>query len=376
MTEILRNLASLLEKPYSRAEQEKQKGRKIVGVTPMHFPEELVHASGALPVIMQESSEPVTVGFGHIYPFYCGFTRSNVDLAAKGKQGLFDAIVVSDMCLQTRQMAHIMRMHMRKTPFVYVQWPLEAKDDRWLNSTIAKLGKCREQLEKALDKKITDAAIADSIAIYNKNRALLREVYELRKQKPGVIKAKELMTLVMSSMVLPKEEHNQMLEDLIAQLKKSPVHANGAVRLFVSGHLCHAVKADILDLIEDFGGTVVDDDIFTGYRYIATDTAANLTPMEALARHYLDLSMPCPTRSDPNQDWANYMVKQSRASKAQGIVILVVKFCEPHMIYYPHIKETLAAEGIPHILLETEHEVVSLEGARTRIQAFIEMLRK
>lgn len=69
------------------------------------------------------------------------------------------------------------------------------------------------------------------------------------------------------------------------------------------------------------------------------------------------------------------MVKQTRASQAKGIIILVAKFCEPHMIYYPHIKDTLAAEGVPHILLEMEHEVVSLEGARTRIQAFIEMLR-
>lgn len=331
MARSLSNLVSLLEKPYSRAEQEKLKGRKIVGVTPMHFPEELVHASGALPVVLQESNEAVTLGFGHIYPFYCGFMRSNVDLAVKGKLGHFDAIVVSDMCLQTRLMAHIMRVHMRNTPFIHIQWPLEANTDRWLNSTMVKLEKCREKLEQALDKKITDSAIADSIVLYNKNRALLREVYELRKQKPGTIKAKEMMALVMSGMVLPKEEHNKLLEDVISQLKMSPSHVNGAVRLFVSGHLCQAVKADILDLIEDFGGVIIDDDIFTGYRYIATDTPTGIPPMEALARHYLDLAMPCPTRSDSKEDWANYMVKQSRASKAKGIIILVVKFCEPHI---------------------------------------------
>ena len=318
----------------------------------------------------------MTVGFGHIYPFYCGFMRSNIDLAVKGKQNLYDAIVVSDICLQTRHMSHIMRVNMRKTPFIYIQWPLEANDERWLDSTIRKLEKCRKKLEIALDTTISDSAIANSIALYNKNRALLREVYKLRKENPHLIKAKEMLALVMSSMVLPKEEHNKILEDLIARLRKTPSSVVEGVKLFVSGHLCQAVKADILDIIEDFGGLVVDDDIYTGYRYIATDTPVNQPPMEALARRYLNLALPCPTRSDAKQEWAAYLVKQSRVSGAQGIIILVVKFCEAHMIYYPFVKDTLAAEGVPHLLLETEHEVVSLEGTKTRIQAFIEILRK
>jgi benzoyl-CoA reductase/2-hydroxyglutaryl-CoA dehydratase subunit BcrC/BadD/HgdB len=35
----------------------------------------------------------------------------------------------------------------------------------------------------------------------------------------------------------------------------------------------------------------------------------------------------------------------------------------------------MANAGIPHIMLETEHEVVSLEGIKTRLQAFMEMLK-
>jgi benzoyl-CoA reductase/2-hydroxyglutaryl-CoA dehydratase subunit BcrC/BadD/HgdB len=34
----------------------------------------------------------------------------------------------------------------------------------------------------------------------------------------------------------------------------------------------------------------------------------------------------------------------------------------------------LNGAGVPHLMIETEHEVVSLEGIRTRLQAFIEML--
>jgi benzoyl-CoA reductase subunit C len=44
------------------------------------------------------------------------------------------------------------------------------------------------------------------------------------------------------------------------------------------------------------------------------------------------------------------------------------------MIYYPYIRARLESAGIPHILIQVEYEMVSLEGIRTRIQAFIEML--
>ncbi len=73
MSDVAGNLMATLSDPYGASREAKHGGRKVVGVTPMHFPEELVHAAGALPVVLQESNEPVTMGFGHIYPFYCGF---------------------------------------------------------------------------------------------------------------------------------------------------------------------------------------------------------------------------------------------------------------------------------------------------------------
>jgi bcr-type benzoyl-CoA reductase subunit C len=374
MSGVEGGLTAILSDPYASARQAKQGGRKVVGVTPMHFPEELVHAAGALPVVLQESSEPVTVGFGHIYPFYCGFMRSTVDLAVKGKLDHFDAIVVSDMCYQTRMMSHIMRVNMRKTPFVYIQWPLESNTERWLAETVGKLGKVRERLEQALDVEISDQAIAESVAVYNENRALLRRLFGLRRQKPGVLRSKEVVAAVMSSMVMPIEESNALVRRLIGRLEEADTPAKPGVPLFLSGHLCQAVKPDILDLVEDLGGVVVDDDLYTGFRYVATDTPTNIPPIEALARRYLELALPCPSRSD-RRDWASYLVEASRASKAQGVVALVVKFCEAHMIYYPFLKDKFTEAGLPHLLLETEHEVVSMEGIRTRLQAFIEMLR-
>lgn len=377
MTEVLGNLAAIVDDPYAQARQAKQEGRKVVGVTPMHFPEELVHAAGALPVVLQESNEPVTVGFGHLYPFYCGFTRSNVDLAVKGKLDLFDAVVVSDMCLQTRYMGYVMQRQMPKTPFAYIQWPLEVGSDRWLGITVDRLQRVRGELEGILGTAIKDDALQESIDLYSRHRTLLKRLYDLRRAQPGILRAKEMMNLVMSGMVMSKEEHVKVLANAIAELEQRPAPATAGVKLFVSGHLCQAVKADILDLIENLGGVVVGDDLFTGYRYFATETPDGAAgPMEALAKRYLNVSVPCPTRADYTQDWAGYIATRSREHGAQGVVVMIVKFCEPHMIYYPHLKSVLSEAGVPHVQIETEHEVVSMEGIRTRLQAFIEMLKR
>jgi benzoyl-CoA reductase/2-hydroxyglutaryl-CoA dehydratase subunit BcrC/BadD/HgdB len=88
----------------------------------------------------------------------------------------------------------------------------------------------------------------------------------------------------------------------------------------------------------------------------------------------LEKSLPVPTRSYLPVRWENYIVERVKNSGAQGVVVLVAKYCEPHLFSYPFAKEALEIAGVPHIMLETEHEVVSLEGVRTRLQAFVEML--
>ncbi|MFD2578420.1 hypothetical protein ACFSTD_06990 [Novosphingobium colocasiae] len=66
------------------ARWKRRTGRKAVGVLPMNFPLELVHAAGALPSLVQESSEAITDGRSLIYEFYCAYSRS---LADQGGQG-------------------------------------------------------------------------------------------------------------------------------------------------------------------------------------------------------------------------------------------------------------------------------------------------
>ena len=101
--EELAKFTEVTAKPYEwLKEWKKTHEKRLMGISPMHFPEELVHAAGLQPVVLQESDEPVTFGHSFIYPFFCAWTRSNVDLLAKEKLDLFDGLLFFDECAQIR----------------------------------------------------------------------------------------------------------------------------------------------------------------------------------------------------------------------------------------------------------------------------------
>ena len=76
MNTILEKFAQAAQNPYEHVRDWKRAhGVKVVGSFPMHFPAEVVHAAGALPVILQELPNPITSGGAAMFPFFCGYTH-------------------------------------------------------------------------------------------------------------------------------------------------------------------------------------------------------------------------------------------------------------------------------------------------------------
>jgi benzoyl-CoA reductase subunit C len=363
--------------PYAKAWKE-QRGQRVVGSFPMHFPGEMAHAAGCLPVILQESQDPITVGHGMIQPFYCGYTRSVVDQVCKGEYDFLDAIMFGDHCVQILGAADVVRAKLPDTRVHFYQL-ISSMSDPWSHGRAREtFNLLREGLEEMIGKPIDDEAIRDSIRLFNTNRKLLRELYDLRRAGQTSVTAKQMQLAVKSSMVMDKATHNGLMAELLADLKANAKPAPDGVRIYLSGHFCQAPKLGVLDLVETCGGVVVDDDLYHGTRFISTDVDEVSDPMDALAQWYLarNIKVPCPTRVDQKADWETYLLKAMDDSRAQGMIVLMAKFCEPHMYYYPEIKEAFDRAGVPHLLVETEHEMEALEGLRTRVESFIEVVKR
>ncbi len=352
--------------------------KKVVGCFPMYLPEEMFHAAGMLPVTLWESNELITLGHAHYTAYNCAISRSVIDDALKGKLDLLDGVVFYDTCLQAKGLPLVMRRNIKTIAFiedVCIPGIIHPSKKGTIKSYLLESYEIlKSRLESFGGRKITDEALNESIRIYNNNRALLREVYELRRANPGLVKAREILAIVWSSMLMRKEEHNRLLEGLLQKLRQREARADSRPGVVLAGHLCFAPKFEILDLIESVT-CVVDDDIFVGWKYCAVDVAVGPNPLDALAERYFVREPHCPSKVDWEIHWGDSLARKAKGSNAKGVIQLMVKFCPPHLTYYPEVKQRLVSFGIPELLVETEHETTSLEPIRTRVYAFAETLQ-
>ena len=379
MREVLDNFAAAATDSLGYARSWKERtGRPVIGSFPMHFPSELAHAAGALPVIIQEVDEPVTVGESAVFSFYCGYNRSVVDQALKGRFSFLDAIMFGDHCVQLLGTADAIQWHVPDLKILFNQLISSMNADWAWDEARGAFAQLRKELAELLGVESSDDALRASIVLFNRNRALIRQLYALRNSGRVAISARDMQYVVKSSMVMDRADHTVLLEKLIAGIESGGGPRATGLPIYLSGHLCQAPKPELLDMIEESGAMVVGDDLYHGYRFIHSDIAETGDPLDALASWYLarNRKVPCPTRVDTEASLDQFLVDAVRATGAQGIIVLLAKYCEPHMYHMPEIKEAFDRAGITMLLIETEHDSMPYEAFKTRIETFVEISRR
>lgn len=200
-------------------------------------------------------------------------------------------------------------------------------------------------------------------------------MFEIHTSHPEMISSRQAYTIIKAAMYMDKEDHSQRLRDLMKEMEpilaKAAVQVSSKVRLVISGGVWE--PPEIMDLIEESGGVVVGDDLLTGNRYLGPDAVEEGDPLEALADRQLG-KIPFGGYDNPETERRCFLVDLVQRSKAQGMIFLHLKFCEPENYDYNDMREALDLAGIPNMRIETEFTNLSLGQIRTRLEAFIEMI--
>ena len=373
MDQILSRFSEVVNESYERLNKwKKESGKMVIGCFPMYIPEEIIHAAGILPITLLGSAETISLADKYLYSYACGLSRENLDIALKGELDFLDGIVFSDICDVVRFLPDIWNTH-KSFSFhhnLLISGKINSPSSR--KYIVTRIARFRSAIEKFIGREIQDRELRQSIDIYNRNRTLLNRLYQARRINPALFKANDMVTIINAGMLMPKEEHNSWLEDLLTQVEEAVQPANNKVKLILSGSLCEPPKIEILNLVNEMGATVVDDDLYVGSRYFTTLIDETLPPIEALADKFIK-DIPCPTKFHHPNEWTDYLVNMAGQTGAGGIVILMLRYCEVHGFDYPFLKQGLAEAGVPHLLIETE-QTPALQQIRTRLQAFIETI--
>lgn len=342
-------------------------GKKAIGVFCCDVPEEIIYAADMLPLrILGEEEEPTEADL-HFPTNVCPYPKSCFDQALKGRYDYLDGLVVPNVCDMIRAMYSFWKMRIRLPYIHFLEVPQKISDEG-VDFFSNRLLVFKESLEELSGNSISSESLEQAIDVYNRNRALLRQAYELRKK--GVVSAVELQAMVLSSMLMPKEEHSQLIAQHLDEASKRHPAGEG-VRLFVSASMLD--NTDFFQLIEDCGGSVVADDMPTGSRYFFYPVEGEAEPLKALAERYL-ARVPCPRKMLPHARY-QYITETMAGAEIQGAIIHNLKACDCHLYEYPFLKEMLEARGLPVLFFRGEGTEAEREIQRDDIEAFIEMLR-
>src|SRR3990172_4879839 len=232
----LERFQEVREKRHQYAEEWKQRtGGKVFGYFCIYVPEEIMYAAGILPVRIYGNPEPSHLAETFITSQWCPFSRSCLAQGLLGRYDYLDGLVSCYTCHHILQTYDIWQRH-RPTPFKHYLWTPQCVDSRWAEGCFASMIETFKQaIEEWTGHPISAQGLDQAIEVYNTNRSLLTQLYELRKIPAPPISGAEAMEIVLASTIMDKEEHNQLLRELLRELRNQRGEEDGRVRLMFVG---------------------------------------------------------------------------------------------------------------------------------------------
>lgn len=354
---------------YAKAWKEKT-GNRVVGYFCTYVPEEILYAADILPVRILGSHEPPTVTEPYIFAMYCHFCRDCLAQGLKGRFDYLDGIVEGQACIHLRQAFNAWRLHIPIDYACYIYVPHGVQTPRAVPYLTQELAKFKRSLEEWTGKTITSEDLDKGISVMNRNRELMRRVCEYRKLNPPKLSGLEAMEMVLASQVSDKEEHSKLLEQLLRELPNRKPLINAGVRLMIIGS--EDDDRVFMRNVENLGATFVIDEHCTGTRYYWDNVTPEDDRLRAIAARYVN-RVPCPSKDWPELTRIQHAVNLAKEFNVQGALVIQNKFCDPHGIEIPPLREALEAVAVRTYPLEFD-VTVPWGQFRTRVEAFLETL--
>jgi benzoyl-CoA reductase subunit C len=369
---VLKQMKAVVLDPVAAAKRFKEAYRRpVFGYFCTYTPEEIIHAAGGIPFRIIGQKKKIRLADAHLQAYCCSLVRDALEDALGGRLEFLDGVVFPHTCDSIQRLSDIWRINAGFPFHADIVLPVKLHTESAKEYLIEELAQFVKKLSAYTKKEITDASLTEAIDLYNVMRNNLARLYEVKKNNPGVIPSCALNDCVQAAMFMPVEEHNRLMGDLLAAPPATGPDGKPS-RILVVGNLC--VFDEIYDFIDGSGGTVVGDDMCTGSRYFAAPIKKDgRDPVEAIADRIIERPI-CAAKHNPRFDRAAYLKGMIKDTKADGVIFLLIKFCDPHSFDYPYLMEAADEMKVPHLLLETEMDNPSLGQVKTRIDAFMEMI--
>ena len=353
-------------------------GRKAIGYMPLYVPREIVHAAGMLPVGILGGGDQIEVIQGDAYyqSYICRIPRSTLELGLTGRLDCLDGMLFPSICDVIRNLSGMWQIMFPGKYVRYFDVPQNFDDKIGGRFYVNELQSLRDDLGKLAGKPITDEALRASIAVYNENRRVMRDLYAFRSQKPWQAPTSEVYLVTRAGMVLPPEEHTRLVRDYIAaaDAEKRPKRDNA--RIALTGSFCEQPPLALIKSIEMSGCYIVDDDFMLVMRWIIGDVPETGDPLEELSKAFLHRSVSTASKwEDKREEKGQYLLKQVKNTAAEGVIFAAASFCDPALLDRPMLLEILGKHKVPYTAFKFAENTGQMAPIREQAGTFADSIK-
>jgi benzoyl-CoA reductase/2-hydroxyglutaryl-CoA dehydratase subunit BcrC/BadD/HgdB len=154
------------------------------------------------------------------------------------------------------------------------------------------------------------------------------------------------------------------------------VTKNGVPRILISGSPMAVPNWKIPYIVETSSAIVVAEESCIGERStrdLVDETGKTMDEMiNAITDRYMRIDCACFT---PNEERIGHVLELAKDFKVNGVIHYSIQFCTPYSVEAYKVEKALQDKGISCLKIETDYGMEDVGQLKTRIEAFLEMVR-
>ena len=370
LDEVLYECRELLEDmTFPTVRRWRESGGKVIGHFQVYFPEEIVHAAGILPFKVRGAQIEAVQADSRFGSYLCSILKTSLELALSNRVQL-EMFVTHPICDAARNLGAVWGRNFTY-PCQILYLPQNANSPAAVTYLRNEYARLQRSVEEIAGRPVKEDDLRRSLAVYNRNRALLRELYSIKRETPWLVSADEAYVLVAIGGLIPREEHNELLETVLPLIAVRPNKKQDKIRLVFEGGFCEQPPLELIRAIAR-SCYVVDDDLFIGLRWILEDVPLDGDPLFNLADAYLEKSSYSPVQHDLRKPKEKMLLECIRNSRADAAILTAAKMCEPGLEEQVAYLHALDKEGIPYFISEFEEKMTTFDHMEIQLETFVE----
>jgi benzoyl-CoA reductase/2-hydroxyglutaryl-CoA dehydratase subunit BcrC/BadD/HgdB len=374
-------LADHLRNRPAQLEEMKKNGAKIIGYFPGNYvPEEIIYASGAVPLCLIDggSWQTADAALSVVPHIICPFARSQIGerlLKENPYYNMVDMLVAPMTCEHLKKVADIWEYQGELDVFK-LGIPQRYDFDFEVAYYTDRLRALKDRLQALTGNVITDEKIGGAIDLYNKMRQLFRKISLTRRSSPSLLSALEFTKLNHASFYADPGFMVEILDYIYQEYKdKQQTKGTDSPRILLLGpNIAHG-DYTILELVQAAGGEIVIEEICEGIRYYWHDIEDRGDLFQSLASGYLVNKLPCAFMRNSARKRLDFTLQLIKDFNVSGVIWYELLCCETYDSEAYFFTRSMGEHSIPTLILESDYSTAATAQLKTRIEAFIEILK-